>query len=144
MSFTTLLKQLKRNKVFKFFSSVKLAIPLLSILLVSSIVGTLYESEYNADYANIKIYSATWFIILLCFLWVNIFAATISRIPFKKHHTGFVITHIGLLSLLIGSIITKVYGIDGSLQIQEKQSSAYVSLPQLVYQEEFFRYFFLL
>lgn len=128
------MKTLNKNPVFKFCSSVKLAIPLLILLLIASVIGTLIESRYNAEVANIQIYSATWFIILLCLLWINIFCATISRIPFKKHHTGFIITHIGLLSLLIGSIMTKLWGIDGSIQIQEKTQSRYVSLPELVYE----------
>ena len=104
------------------------------ILLVSSVVGTIIESRYNAQVADLRIYSATWFIILLVFLWLNIFCAAVSRIPYKKHHTGFVITHIGMLTLLVGSIMTKLMGIDGSIQIQEKTQSNYVSLPQLVYE----------
>jgi hypothetical protein len=104
------------------------------ILLVSSVVGTIIESRYNAQVADLRIYSATWFIILLVFLWLNIFCAAVSRIPYKKHHTGFVITHIGMLMLLVGSIMTKLMGIDGSIQIQEKTQSNYVSLPQLVYE----------
>lgn len=132
--FLQMLDRLKKNIIFKYFSSVKLAIPLLFILLIASVVGTLIESRYNAQVADIRIYSAKWFIILLFFLWANIFCATVSRIPFKKHHTGFVITHIGLLTLLIGSIMTKLLGIDGSIQIQEKTQSNYVSLPQLAYE----------
>jgi hypothetical protein len=132
--FLKFFNQVKQNAIFKYLSSVKLAIPLLLILLVSSVVGTIIESRYNAEVAVLRIYSATWFIILLCFLWVNIFCAAVSRVPYKKHHTGFVVTHIGMLLLLVGSIMTKLMGIDGSIQIQEKTQSNYVSLPQLVYE----------
>ena len=118
--FLELLNKVKKNIIFKYLSSVKLAIPLLLILLVASVAGTIIESRYNAEVANLRIYSVTWFIVLLFLLWINIFCAAVSRIPFKKHQIGFVITHIGMLLLLIGSIMTKLFGIDGSIQIQEK------------------------
>ncbi|MBT7609990.1 MAG: hypothetical protein HN576_09550 [Bacteriovoracaceae bacterium] len=102
--------------------------------MVASVAGTIIESRYNAEVANLRIYSVTWFIVLLFLLWINIFCAAVSRIPFKKHQIGFVITHIGMLLLLIGSIMTKLFGIDGSIQIQEKSQSNYVSLPELVYE----------
>ncbi|MGZ6469643.1 MAG: cytochrome c biogenesis protein ResB [Bdellovibrio sp.] len=85
--------------------------------------GTVVESRYNSDYANLLIYKSAWFNVLLILLWINIFCATVSRIPFKFHHIGFVVTHIGLLTLLFGGFLTNKFGIDGQLSIMEKQST---------------------
>lgn len=132
MSVTDLVKKLNQNKVFKFVSSIRLAVPLMLLVGVCVAYGTIIESNYNAEYAAMVIYKSFWFGALIILLWLNIFAATISRIPFKLHHTGFVITHIGLLTLLIGGYITNSDGIDGQLVIAENQSSSSVILPHLM------------
>lgn len=126
------IKKLNHNKVFKFISSIRLAVPLMLILGVCVAYGTIIESNYNAEYAAMTIYKSTWFGALIILLWINIFCATISRIPFKLHHLGFVVTHIGLLTLLIGGYLTNNSGIDGQLVIAENQSSSTVSLPNLM------------
>lgn len=125
------IKALQRTRVFKFFSSVKLAVPLMAILLVLSAAGTVFESNYNSQYATLIVYRAWYFELLLVLLWSNIFCATLSRIPFKKHHTGFVITHIGLLLLLAGSLVTATLGVDGELRIEEGKSENTVYLQSL-------------
>ncbi len=102
------------------------------ILAVVVAAGTLYESRYNAEVAGMIIYKSKWFQLLMGLLWINIFCAAVSRWPFKKHHTGFVITHIGLLTLLIGAQITAVVGIDGQLRIVEGESGNTVFLTKNV------------
>ena len=104
------------------------------MLVLAALVaaGTVIESRYNAEYSAMVMYKSNWFGLILILLWINIFCATISRIPFKKHHTGFVITHIGLLTLLIGGFITNSYGIDGQLSVQQGSSSSTVVLPGLM------------
>lgn len=126
------LAPIQKNPVFKYFASVKLAVPLMTVLLVSSAAGTVLESKYNAEIATIYVYRALWFIALLVLLWVNIFCATVARWPFRKHHLGFVITHAGLLTLLVGGIMTATLGTDGQLQVIEGQADNEVFLPGLV------------
>lgn len=132
MNFTQLISRLNKNKFFKFSSSVRLAVPLMLILASVVAWGTILESQYNSEYSSLMIYKSEWFGLLLILLWMNIFLATISRWPFKKHHTGFVITHIGLLTLLIGGYVTNQYGIDGQLSVGENQSSRSVVLSKLM------------
>lgn len=135
---TEVVQRLNKNKIFNFFSTVKLAVPLMLVLGAVVAYGTALESQYNAEYAGLMIYKTFWFGMLIILLWLNIFCATISRIPFKKHHLGFVITHIGLLTLLAGGYATNQYGIDGQLSVTEGQASSSVVLPNLMigYQAE--------
>ena len=123
---------MKPNRIFRFLSSVRLAIPLMLTLTVAVGYGTIVESRYNTDMARLVVYHTAWFQALLVLLWINILCAALSRIPYKRNHTGFVITHIGLLTLLIGAMITNLWGIDGQLPVVEKQQSGDVSLPDLV------------
>ncbi|MBK9294986.1 MAG: cytochrome c biogenesis protein ResB [Oligoflexia bacterium] len=120
--------------MFKFLSSVKLAVPLMLVLGFCVAIGTIIESRYNAEYARMLIYQTSWFYALLGLLWVNIFCATLSRWPFKIHHTGFVITHIGLLTLLIGAFVTAKFGIDGQLIVSEGEENNKVLLPETIIQ----------
>lgn len=125
-------KALNQNFIFRYLSSVKLAIPLMLVLGVVVGWGTVIESRYNSEYSNLVIYKSLWFNILLILLWINIFCATISRIPFKRHHTGFVITHIGLLILLVGGFLTNRFGIDGQLSVLENQTTRTYVIPELM------------
>lgn len=100
-------------------------------------VGTVIESNYNAEYAKLMVYGSPWFLALLALLFINILNATLSRYPYKRHHLGFVITHIGLLTLLTGAMITSRWGVDGSLRVAEGSENGTVVLPRLMIAYQF-------
>lgn len=124
-------RTLNRKPYLRFFASVRLAIPLLLTLGGVVAAGTIIESRYNTDYARLLVYDAWWFRALLALLWINIFLSTVSRYPYQSRHTGFVIVHVGLLTLLIGGFITRAYGTDGQLRVAESAQSATVMLGDL-------------
>ncbi len=128
----TIIKRLNQNKFFKLTSSIRLAVPVMLGLIVAIAVGTVLESNHNAEYAKIALYDAWWFNTLLSLLALNVFCSMMSRYPWKKYQIGFVMTHVGILILLGGSWLTKIYGIDGSLQVQEGESQNVVVLPRLM------------
>lgn len=68
-----LVVKLNQNKVFKFFASVRLAVPLMLIVLIIVAYGTIVESKYNAEYASLVVYKSVGFSVLLVLLWLNIF-----------------------------------------------------------------------
>lgn len=136
MNLSNLIAHLNRTRVFRFLSSVRLAVPLMIVIIIAVAAGTIYESLYNAAYAKLAVYNTWWFALIMVLLWLNIFCAMMSRYPWRKHHTGFVVTHIGLLTLLFGGFLTGYYGVDGSLEIPEGQSNSVIVLPRfrLAYQ----------
>lgn len=138
MSLTRVVSSLNKNKIFRFMSSVRLAVPTMLILCFFVGWGTILESLYNAEYASLMVYKSWWFSLFMAVLWVNIFCAPLSRYPFKRHQIGFVTTHIGLLILLAGGMVTTRFGVDGQLQVMEGGSNSMVSLPRLMvgYQNE--------
>jgi hypothetical protein len=105
------------NPIFRLFSSVKLAIVLLTVLIVASIIGTLYESNFDAKVARHYIYEAPWFNLWLLTLALNLAVAALSRMPWKRHHTGFLITHLGIIILLAGAWIGRTWGIEGTMTL---------------------------
>lgn len=128
----SVIAKFNQNIFFRYVSSIRLAVPVMLGLIISVAIGTIFESRYSAEYAKMFVYDALWFQILLLLLAVNIFCSMMSRYPWKLRHLGFVVTHTGMLTLLAGSLVTKIYGIDGSIQIQEGQSQNTVVLPRMM------------
>lgn len=107
----------QRNRVFKFFASVKLAVVLLAVLIVASIAGTIWESTFDAKVARAYVYGAPWFNLWLLLLVANLTVSALSRWPWKKHHVAFLVTHLGIITLLIGSMIGRVWGTEGTITL---------------------------
>jgi hypothetical protein len=107
----------QRNPVFEFFGSLKLAVVLLAVVIVASIAGTIYESSFDAKVARAYVYGASWFNLWLVFLGANLTVSALSRWPWRKHHTAFLITHLGIITLLIGSLIGRIWGVEGTVTL---------------------------
>lgn len=106
-------------KLIKVIGSLPFAVFLIASLAGILIVSTYLESLHGTPFAKRHFYEARWFDIFLGLVWINIFCATLSRWPFKKRHVGFIITHIGILSLLIGTLITRLTGAEGQMTLLE-------------------------
>src|ERR1043166_1842157 len=107
----------QRNPVFRFFASLKLAVILLAVLITGAIAGTLYESSFDAKVARAYVYGAPLFNFWLLLLASNLIVSALSRWPWKKHHTAFLITHLGIITLLAGSLIGRGWGVEGTITL---------------------------
>jgi hypothetical protein len=50
-------------------------------------------------------------------LGANLTVSALSRWPWKKHHLAFLITHLGIITLLSGSLIGRIWGIEGTITL---------------------------
>jgi hypothetical protein len=107
----------QRNPIFEFFASLKLAVVLLAVIIVAAIAGTVYESSFDAKIARAYVYGAPWFNLWLVLLGANLACSALSRWPWRKHHLAFLITHLGIITLLIGSLIGRIWGIEGTITL---------------------------
>jgi hypothetical protein len=112
------------DSTFRFLASVKLAVICLASLATALAFGTRFNSLYGMAAANEYIYQAKWFSILLAFLAINIFCAALIRFPWTKRQTGFVITHIGLLTVISGSYWASQTSDEGQLGLKEGETSS--------------------
>jgi len=112
----------QRNPVFEFFASLKLAVVLLAVLIAAAIAGTIYESSFDAKVARAYVYGAPWFNLWLVLLGANLAVSALSRWPWRKHHLAFLITHLGIITLLIGSLIGRIWGIEGTITLFKGES----------------------
>src|SRR3954468_19806432 len=107
----------QQNALFQFFASLKLAVVLLAVLIIGAIFGTIYESSFDAKVARAYVYGAPWFNLWLLLLGANLACSALSRWPWRKHHLAFLITHLGIITLLIGSLIGRVWGVEGTIPL---------------------------
>jgi len=107
----------KRDPIFRFLSSLRLAVILLSVLIIMSIVGTFAESKFDADTARTWIYEAPWFHLWLFFLAANLTCSAFMRWPWKKYHTGFLLVHLGMIVVMIGAVVGQIWGIEGTMTL---------------------------
>src|SRR5947199_3076979 len=107
----------QRGPVFKFFASLKLAVVLLAVLNVAAIAGTIWESSFDAKVARAYVYRAPWFNLWLVLLGANLTVSALSRWPWRKHHVAFLVTHLGIITLLTGSLIGRIWGTEGTITL---------------------------
>lgn len=106
------------KKVIHALASLKFAVVV--ILAIGTLVawGTIVEAMYmDAKMAQETVYHSWLSYSIFLLFSINLTAVIIDRYPWKKHHIGFISAHIGILILLLGSLVTRYWGIDGSMTI---------------------------
>ncbi|MDP2912640.1 MAG: cytochrome c biogenesis protein ResB [Candidatus Omnitrophota bacterium] len=128
---------IKKTRIWKFFSSIKLAIWLLAIIAVLSLIGTFIpqnespafymEKMGHAGYSFLlktgldNIYCSWWFILFLTLLSLNLAACLVNRLPLKIRSLGTFIAHLGILVILLGAFIGIIYGEKALIKIGEQE-----------------------
>ena len=119
------------RRVLKFLASLNLAVVIIILLAIISAAGTFVEAHFNdARAAQVLVFHAWYMWATLILLAVNLTAVMVDRWPWRIHHSGFVSAHIGILLLLLGSVLTYFYGIDGSMRFPLGGKSRFISLPE--------------
>lgn len=126
------------DKAIKFFSSVKLAIFLLTVIIIASIIGTFIPQgiaplEYIQRYGRqgygllsflglTDVYHSWWFILFLMLLAINLLVCSLNRIRMKKGRLSLIITHLSILIILSGGIVSAVFGQRGVMALYEGET----------------------
>lgn len=121
------------KSLFQFLCSLKLAVVVLIVISIALTAGTLLESKFDTPTAKFWVYQAWWFRAVLLLLGIEITCVALSRLPWKKKHIPFVMAHVGIVMLLVGSYLTQVYGLDGNLLVSENQTEAAVELEDYMF-----------
>ncbi|MCB0414272.1 MAG: cytochrome c biogenesis protein ResB [Bdellovibrionales bacterium] len=119
----------KIESAYGFVISVKFAVFTIVSLGIISAVGTVYESLYDMEMAQELVYHSPYMYVVLGFLCFTLVGVIIDRYPWKLHHLGFILAHVGIILLLLGSYVTRQIGVDGSMSfgIGEKQRRVLLS-----------------
>ncbi len=119
-----------KKKILKSLASLKLAVVIILGIAVICAYGTIIESRYDAIRAQKLVYHSWWSYLIFGCLIVNLSAVMVDRWPWKKRHIAFLCAHIGIIILLIGSLITRYYGVDGSLRFSIGEKAQFLVLPE--------------
>lgn len=117
------------KKLYKLTISLKLAVFTLFLLALITAIGTFMESRFNQETADKLVYQSWWMNGTMILLALNLTAVLIDRWPWKKHHFPFILAHVGILTTLLGAFMTKYFGVDASIRIQEGEVAHRIVLP---------------
>lgn len=116
--------------LFHCLGGLPFALVLIAIAAVTVVIGTLLESKTGSHLLAARwIYENPLFLILLGLFFINILFAALRRWPFKKRHIPFLITHLGLLMIISGTMIKNRLGLQGQLTVWEGSGNQHVLLP---------------
>lgn len=116
------------NKVERFLGSLKFAVVIILLFSIAMIIGTFLESYYGTDFANRVVYKTSAFMLIQFGMLMSIIFAAFLRLPPKKRLYGFYTIHSGLIIIGVGSMITYVAGVDGSITLSPNEPSRQVIL----------------
>jgi hypothetical protein len=117
------------RKIAKSLASLKLAVFVILAMATMSAWGTIVESIYNdAKRAQEQVYHSWFSYCIFILLATNLIAVIYDRYPWKKRHLGFISAHVGIIILISGSILTRYYGVDGSMAFGINESSNRVTV----------------
>ncbi|MFA6564909.1 MAG: cytochrome c biogenesis protein ResB [Verrucomicrobiia bacterium] len=116
--------------LLRLLGSLKTAVVTLTALAITLAWGTIHESIHGTPAAQRDFYHAGWFSALLGLLAVNLAAAALLRYPWKRQQTGLVVTHFGIIILLVGAMVGFRFGVDGHITLPEGASSNIVVVDQ--------------
>ncbi|MBI2933600.1 MAG: cytochrome c biogenesis protein ResB [Planctomycetes bacterium] len=100
--------------------SLRLTLAVLVSLAVILIAAT-WLSGYDITLGSLRrdLYGSWWFNVLLAVLMVNLVACTVIRKPWRFWQWGFLLTHTGVLTLMVGAGVSFNWKIYGDMAISE-------------------------
>src|SRR6187399_74957 len=110
---------------FRLLGSLQMAVVLLAIFALVLGAGTYVEALVGGKAAHQLVYGTWWFVGLLTLLGVNIFCAAVKKWPWKRHQLGFLITHVGLLTLVAGGLATSLAGVRGVMTLVDSEEASF-------------------
>jgi len=116
--------------LFHFLGGIHLALLLITTVLLFVIAGTFLEAWKGSHlFAASFTYENPLFTALLWLFFINILFAALRRYPFQKKHIPFLLTHLGLLMILGGTLVKSHYGVQGMMGLSEGSGASELFLP---------------
>ncbi|MDR2346487.1 MAG: hypothetical protein LBE18_10500 [Planctomycetaceae bacterium] len=113
------------SQLLRFFGSLTIGIILMSVLIILLAWGTLIESTYGRKVAAFVLYDTNWFAVILMILGLNIFCSLLNRLLSGRLYLPFLISHCGIIILLLGAALTRIFGEEAQITIPEGVASEY-------------------
>jgi hypothetical protein len=109
-------------------ASTKIAVTLIAVLVFVLAGATVVEGARGRAAVEYYVYHSWWFVGIFVLISVNVLAAMLVRLPWSRHQIDFVVTHAGLLALLVGMTVSLVDAIQGNLTLQPGERADSIEL----------------
>ena len=121
----------KLKSLYHFLGGIHFALILIMLAIATVVAGTFLESKTGSHLLAARwTYEHPFFQFILVLFFINILFSALRRWPFKIKHIPFLITHIGLLMIISGSILKNRFGLQGQMSVWEGSGNQHVLLPQ--------------
>lgn len=114
----------------RFLASLKLALIVLTTLIVLMIYGTVVEARHGASFARAAVYLSKPFLAAELALFLNVLFSTLVRLPLRRRLAGFYITHLGLLFIMIGAAMTLRFGLNGTVDLVPGEPTRFAKMDE--------------
>jgi hypothetical protein len=122
------------QKIFRFFASLKTAIPLIVFTIIVTIVGSLFPEP--------DVFSTWWYLSLLALNGISLLFITLLHIPMilerkgRNALVGVVVTHAGILILITGAIYGGFSGFRYDVKVIEGEMTVVPGLPFVIHLDQ--------
>lgn len=108
------------RQALRWLGSVWLTVIILLVMTLILIAANVF-SGYDISVGSLRRdwYGSWWFLPLMGLLMVNLVVCTVIRTPWRFWQWGFLITHCGVLTLMIGATISFQFKIYGDMRLVE-------------------------
>lgn len=131
-----MLNDLKKNNIIKFSYSLKLTVACLILLAILTTWGTIYQTDNGLYAAKAKFFTSWFFLaggfiplpgaaLVLSVMFLNLISSMIFRIGLRLKNIGNILTHLGILILLIGGFFTFFFSEESVLMLKEGEKSSW-------------------
>lgn len=122
-------------QTLKAAASLKVTVVCIAILVLLVIWGTVYQAEHGLYQAQQKFFHSWMFFIfgfipfpgtvmVMFVLFINLLLSLYFRIGFRWSNLGNIITHTGIIVLLLGGFYTSYFSQESTLTMREGQSES--------------------
>jgi cytochrome c-type biogenesis protein CcsB len=111
------------SKLFLNIVSEKAALIYLLIFATAIAVATFIENDFGTDAAQKWIYKATWFTVLLVLFGASIASMAWRYQLWQRKRYAVLLFHISILIILVGALVTRLFGFEGVVAIREGQAA---------------------
>jgi cytochrome c-type biogenesis protein CcsB len=111
------------KKMVDFLFSSRLMAIVLALFALSIAAATFIENDFGADSARAMIYNARWFECLIFIGIINLLGTIIRKRMFYMSRLTIFVFHLSFALILIGAAITHFTGFEGTMSIQEGETS---------------------
>lgn len=111
------------QKIYKLFSSSRLALLLLLVFAIAMATATFIENDFGTATAWVIIYDAWWFELVMLGLVISFIANIFKYKLLRKEKWATLLFHVAFIIIVLGAAITRFTSYGGIMRIREGTSS---------------------